>query len=191
MCGRFSLTTSIETICKRFDAIFQGAEWHPRYNIAPAQEILTVVSDQFGTRKIVPMLWGLIPHWSKDRKAGYKTINARAETLKEKPSFKVAFKRQRCLIPTDGYYEWKEVENRKIPLRFVLRDRSLFAMAGLWDVWHDPEKNQDITSFTIITTVANSLTEPLHDRMPAILRREHEHEWLNPKLNDPAVLQNM
>jgi putative SOS response-associated peptidase YedK len=191
MCGRFSLTESIEAICKRFNAIFEGEEWHPRYNIAPAQKILTVIADRTAARRLVPMHWGLIPGWSKDKKIGYKMINARAETLQEKASFKNPLKRQRCLIPADGFYEWKKEDSGKKPLRVVMKKGGLFAMAGLWDRWSDKEDGKIVHSFTIVTTQSNSLLKAIHDRMPAILLPEEEHLWLDPALENVEMLEKL
>ncbi|MDP2721801.1 MAG: SOS response-associated peptidase, partial [Bacteroidales bacterium] len=128
--------------------------------------------------------WGLVPFWAKDPKIGNKLINTRAETILEKPSFKAAFTRRRCLIPANGFFEWKK-EKQKTPFRIFLKNEDLFAMAGLWETWQD-SKNKVLHTFSIITTAPNPLMKTIHDRMPVILTREHEKVWLTE--NDPAIL---
>ena len=182
MCGRFSVAAELETVRVRFCLARDLLDWNPRYNIAPTQKTLTI-TNQEGAAHANLMTWGLIPHWSKDKKSGYQMINARAETLTTKRSFKHCLKSQRCLVVADGFYEWKQ----KTPFRVILKDQGLFAFAGLWDTWHGPE-GEIVTSFTIITVPANILVAPLHDRMPAILTPEAENLWLDPKLLDPIPL---
>jgi putative SOS response-associated peptidase YedK len=133
------------------------------------------------------MKWGLIPFWAKDPRIGNRLINARAETIAEKPSFKSALKANRCLVPASGFYEWKEIGGRKMPFLFQLKDISLFSFAGLYDVWKDEQKNE-IKTFTIITTNANSFMAPIHDRMPVILTPENENIWLDNAINDVPQL---
>ncbi len=133
------------------------------------------------------MHWGLIPSWAKDPSIGNKMINARAETLLEKPSFKRLVGKRRCLVLTDGFYEWRKEGKRKVPMRMLLKTRELFAFAGLWDRWKKPDGNE-FQSFTIITIDANDLLRPIHDRMPVILGRDGEEKWLNPDLKDPSEL---
>lgn len=190
MCGRFTLTANPESITKEFAISSQfHSEYQARFNIAPSQPILSVVSD--GARRRAGYLkWGLIPFWAKDEKIGYKLINARAETLHEKVSFKQAYKKRRCLILADGFYEWKRVGAKKQPVRITLKDHGLFAMAGLWEKWRSPE-GKDIYSCTIITTKPNELMENIHDRMPAILTKEAEAIWLDRNIEDPYVLQHV
>jgi putative SOS response-associated peptidase YedK len=188
MCGRFTLFTDIEEIKERFD--IQGSfdeEYQFSYNIAPSQSVLSVIND--GVRNRLGYLrWGLIPFWAKDEKAGYKMINARAETIAEKASFKNAYKKKRCLIIADSFYEWKKTPERKIPMRIKLKNHALFGMAGLWESWKSPE-GISIYSCSVITTVPNELMTSIHDRMPVILKPEDEKDWLNPSINDPAYLQ--
>ncbi|MCY9006072.1 SOS response-associated peptidase [Peribacillus frigoritolerans] len=188
MCGRFTLFTDIEEIKERFD--IQGSfdeEYQFSYNIAPSQSVLSVIND--GVRNRLGYLrWGLIPFWAKDEKAGYKMINARAETIAEKASFRNAYKKKRCLIIADSFYEWKKIPERKIPMRIKLKNHAPFGMAGLWESWKSPE-GISIYSCSVITTVPNELMTSIHDRMPVILKPEDEKDWLNPSINDPAYLQ--
>ena len=188
MCGRFTLFTDIEEIKERFN--IQGPfdeEYQFSYNIAPSHSVLSVIND--GARNRLGYLrWGLIPFWAKDEKLGYKMINARAETIAEKASFKNAYKKKRCLIIADSFYEWKKEPGRKIPMRIKLKNHSPFGMAGLWESWKSPE-GINIYSCSVITTVPNELMTSIHDRMPVILKPEDEKDWLNPSINDPAFLQ--
>ncbi|WP_258833637.1 SOS response-associated peptidase [Peribacillus frigoritolerans] len=188
MCGRFTLFTDIEEIKERFD--IQGSfdeEYQFSYNIAPSQSVLSVIND--GVRNRLGYLrWGLIPFWAKDEKAGYKMINSRAETIAEKASFRNAYKKKRCLIIADSFYEWKKTPERKIPMRIKLKNHAPFGMAGLWESWKSPE-GISVYSCSIITTVPNELMTSIHDRMPVILKPEDEKDWLNPSINDPAYLQ--
>ncbi|WHY58937.1 SOS response-associated peptidase [Peribacillus simplex] len=188
MCGRFTLFTDIEDIKDRFD--IQGSfdeEYQFSYNIAPSHSVLSVIND--GTRNRLGYLrWGLIPFWAKDEKVGYKMINARAETIAEKTSFKNAYKKKRCLIIADSFYEWKKTPERKIPMRIKLKNHAPFGMAGIWESWKSPE-GLSIYSCSVITTVPNELMKSIHDRMPVILKPEDEKDWLNPSINDPAYLQ--
>lgn len=188
MCGRFTLFTDIEEIKERFD--IQGSfdeEYQFSYNIAPSQSVLSVIND--GVRNRLGYLrWGLIPFWAKDEKAGYKMINARAETIAEKASFRNSYKKKRCLIIADSFYEWKKTPERKIPMRIKLKNHAPFGMAGLWESWKSPE-GISIYSCSVITTVPNELMTSIHDRMPVILKPEDEKDWLNPSINDPAYLQ--
>ncbi|MEY8189945.1 SOS response-associated peptidase [Peribacillus simplex] len=188
MCGRFTLFTDIEEIKDRFD--IQGSfdeEYQFSYNIAPSQSVLSVIND--GARNRLGYLrWGLIPFWAKDEKVGYKMINARAETIAEKTSFKNAYKKKRCLIIADSFYEWKKTPERKIPMRIKLKNHAPFGMAGIWESWKSPE-GLSIYSCSVITTVPNELMTSIHDRMPVILKPEDEKDWLNPSINDPAYLQ--
>lgn len=179
MCGRFTLTAEIEELKRRFRALFMAREYIKRYNIAPSQMVLTVVND--GRQNLMGyMRWGLIPFWAKDPSIGNRLINARGETVHEKPAFRQAFQRRRCLILADSFYEWKKDGNgNKIPYRILLKSKTPFAMAGLYEKWVSPE-NEEIFSCTILTTDANELIRPLHDRMPVILGEEGEKHWLNP-----------
>jgi putative SOS response-associated peptidase YedK len=178
MCGRFTLFSDLNIIFDRFD-IGQPVEleYLPRYNIAPSQQILAVVND--GSRnKLGYLRWGLIPSWAKDARIGYKLINARSETILEKPSFKNSFLHRRCLIPADGFYEWKQEYNKKVPVWIHLKNKEPFALAGLWERWISPA-GETIVSCTIITTKANDKISSIHERMPVILPRDREKSWLD------------
>jgi putative SOS response-associated peptidase YedK len=185
MCGRFTLTTNLGAIAKRFGVARFLEEVGPRYNIAPTQTVIVVNDD--GARHLTQMRWGLIPSWAKDPAIGNRMINARAETVATKPAFRVALRKRRCLIPADGFYEWQPVGRRKQPVYIALTSRESFGFAGLWEAWTAPD-GQEIKSCTIITTEANELLKPIHDRMPVILTREAEGLWLDPKVQDPAIL---
>jgi putative SOS response-associated peptidase YedK len=181
MCGRFSLYDifGLEVL---FNLVLP--DWvKPRYNIAPSQEILAIINN--GGRQAVQFKWGLIPFWAKEMVPGM--INARAETVDIKPSFKQSLKSRRCLIPADGFYEWKnEGGSRKKPYRITLKDGNVFAFAGLWDRWRSPE-GETINSCAIITTSANTLMEPIHNRMPVILPKEAEEAWLVADTDTPTL----
>jgi putative SOS response-associated peptidase YedK len=160
-----------------------------RYNVAPQQPIASVRTTE-GERELAMLRWGLIPSWSKDPKIGYQLTNARAETIAEKPSFRTAFKQRRCMIPASGFYEWKRVGKQKQPFYIHPRgEDDLFSFAGLWESWHDPE-GEIVESSAIITTEANELMRPIHDRMPVILNWEREEEWLNPR-SEPDSLRTL
>ena len=186
MCGRYTQTADPAKLTQRFRLEPPNSDIIRRYNIAPTQNAPVIAND--APQRLRLMRWGLIPSWAKDETIGNRMINARAETLAEKPSFKKPLERRRCLVLADGFYEWRKVAARaKIPVRIVLKSREPFAFAGLWDVWRDPEEH-DIPTFAIITTAANELLEPIHDRMPVILRPEDEEKWLDPKPTDPVKL---
>jgi putative SOS response-associated peptidase YedK len=157
----------------------------PRYNVAPTQTVVTVTSD--GARQIEQMRWGLIPKWAKDASIGAKMINARAETLSEKPAFREAFKRRRCLIPADGFYEWQTLGKRKQAWHVKLQSGEPFAFAGLWEQWTAPE-GEPVRTCTIVTTTPNELMSQFHHRMPVILHPADEATWLDQALADPERL---
>lgn len=174
MCGRYNLTASSEAIVEHFQLLRQ-VKFQPSYNIAPAQKILNIVELEDKSRKAVNLFWGLVPSWSKDSKNSSHLINARMETVREKPSFRSAFKLRRCLIPANGFYEW-ERRNGKQAFHIHRQDQQLFAFAGIWEQWqHEAET---LYSCTIITTVAAELMQPIHERMPVIITPEHYHDWL-------------
>lgn len=150
-------------------------EFKPTYNAAPTQSLPVITQDE--PRTIDLYRWGLIPNWAKEPKVGNQMINARAETLLQKPSFRDSFKRRRCLVLTDGFYEWKQTSNQKIPYRISIRDNNLFAFAGIWDVWRTLG-GETLRSFSIITTEPNQAVRSLHNRMPVILKKDNEHRWL-------------
>ncbi|MCI0455232.1 MAG: SOS response-associated peptidase [Candidatus Dadabacteria bacterium] len=187
MPGRFSQTTELEVLKDRFRFPSNGITLNPRYNIAPGQLSPIVIKD--GGNNLKMMRWGLVPSWAKDASIGYKMINARAETLTQKPSFKNSFKERRCLVIADGFYEWEKSEKKvfKIPYRFVLRSREPFAFAGLWDSWKAPD-GSILLSFTIITIEPNDLMKPIHDRMPVLLKQSDEDIWLDNDFRDVEKL---
>lgn len=185
MCGRYSLTADIGELARRFGFDGDHVDLEPRYNIAPTQGVLTVVGGE--NRRGGLMRWGLIPHWAKNVSIGSRMINARAETVAEKPAFRVALRRRRCLVLADGFYEWRRTGAGKRPMRIVMRSGEPFAFAGLWSVWKDPDGNR-IPSCAIVTTEANDLLRPIHDRMPVILPRELEDLWLDEGVDDPGGL---
>ncbi|WP_264804600.1 SOS response-associated peptidase [Cytobacillus sp. NCCP-133] len=188
MCGRFTLTETINNLQRVFEFEYFGGEIVPRYNIAPSQNILTVMNN--GKQRIGrQMKWGLVPFWAKDEKIGYKMINARAEGIDSKPSFKTPFKRKRCLILADGFYEWKKTEEGKQPYRFILKNEKPFAFAGVWDTWNNGDHS--LMSCTIITTEPNEVTEEVHDRMPVILNEGDYNDWLNPNFTDVEYLKSL
>ena len=185
MCGRATLTKIEKEIEKRFMATFYSDELKrynplPSFNIAPTHihPVLTGTNNQH----LSLFRWGLIPHWAKEASIGSKMINARMETLREKNAFKNALEQRRCLVPFDGFYEWKKTDYGKIPHRIVLKDQEIFSIAGLWETWPSPS-GERISSFTLITIPANEFMAPIHDRMPAILQADVERKWIDPKLS--------
>jgi putative SOS response-associated peptidase YedK len=184
MCGRFTLTTDIRTIAETF-GVAPTLEAAPRYNIAPTQEVVSILRN--GTAHLEWLQWGLIPSWAQDEAIGSKMINARAETLAEKPSFKRLLRTRRCLLPADGFYEWKKGAGGKIPMYITLKDGSPFAFAGLWDLWHSPDGRQ-IRTCTIITTQPNDVVAPIHERMPVILTPDVRAMWLDSAIQDEHAL---
>ncbi len=187
MCGRFSLAVVSESLCALFK-LAREIELPPRYNIAPSQEVGAVRAAADGTSELVLLRWGLIPHWAKDPSIGARTINARAETLAEKHSFRTAFRKRRCLIPADGFYEWSQREGKKQPYFVRMREGEPFAMAGLWERWQEPG-GHDVESCAIVTCGANELLRPVHHRMPVILPADDFDRWLDPAENDSRTLQ--
>jgi len=189
MCGRYTLAADPAKIAERFGLDPQDAGPPPRYNIAPGQDVPIIVNE--GRNRVRILRWGLVPSWAKDAAFGRRLINARAETLRDKPSFREAFARRRCLIPADGFYEWRrEPGQKRVPMRFAFKSREPFAFAGLWESWRDPQ-GRDIKTFTIVTTEANDLVRPHHPRMPAILRPETEAAWLDSGSDDPSRLASL
>ena len=175
MCGRFTLATPAPDLQLAFNLDEVPPLYVPRYNIAPTQPVAVITSDY--PNHLDFMRWGLVPSWAKDISIGSKLINARGETLMEKPSFRTAAKRRRCLIPADGFYEWDRGEKPSQPYYVQVNDGQPFAMAGLWEIWESSEGDL-LKSCTIITTEANSVLSKIHDRMPVILPKEHWYDWL-------------
>ena len=187
MCGRFTLFEPDQVLAREF-GVSDFPPRSPRYNIAPSQQITAVRATPSGSgREIALLRWGLIPSWSKDPAAGNRLINARAETAREKPSFRNAFRRHRCLIPTSGFYEWQRQERGKQPYFIRMRNGHPFAFAGLWDRWESPDEVA-VETCTILTTAANDVLAPIHDRMPAIVAPREYDRWLDPSLKDPDAL---
>jgi putative SOS response-associated peptidase YedK len=180
VCGRFSNQAPSSTIRERFQ-VELPADYRERTNVAPTQPVLAIRHHE-DSNEAVMLRWGLIPVWASDVKVGFKMINARAETLAEKSSFRGLLETRRCLIPADGFYEWRVgTDGKKVPLWFWVDSGSLFSFAGLWTAWHDREHDERVESCTIITTAANELVAPVHDRMPVILDRNAEQAWLDPE----------
>lgn len=190
MCGRFTLIASPEDLINRFELI-DGIPFDiiPRYNAAPSQ-FLSAIINVNGNNRIGQLKWGLVPSWAKDEKMAFNMINAKSETLREKPSFKGLLKRKRCLIPADGFYEWKKLDNRKQPMRIMMKTGEIFSFAGLYDTWINPEGDK-VHTCTIITTKPNELVADIHDRMPAILKREDESVWLDRNVQDGDLLESL
>lgn len=184
MCGRYTLLADELDIIKAFDLNQEWIEnYHPSYNVAPGQDVLAIIHD--GKEKRAGYLrWGLVPSWAKDEKIGYKMINARSETAHEKPSFKQLMTGKRCLIIADSFYEWQKTDNGKQPKRIQVKNRELFAFAGLWDKWVQDEKT--LFTCTILTKDANTFMQDIHHRMPVILPKAKEEAWIEPRFEKPA-----
>ncbi|MBS1796143.1 MAG: SOS response-associated peptidase [Acidobacteria bacterium] len=189
MCGRFASRAKPEEVEREFKVGKLNPKiFEPRYNIAPTQTIAAVIES--GGARIAGLLrWGLIPAWAKDDSMAARMINARAETLAEKPSFRSAFRARRCIVPASGFYEWaKKGAGAKQPFYFYLKDKDLFGFAGLWEEWLDKATGELVETCTIITTEANAVLEPVHDRMPVILKPENYDEWLDEDEKDTKRL---
>src|SRR5690606_26418140 len=190
VCGRYSLFTDYAILIDRFNvekmAVDEG-EYTPSYNVAPSQQIIAIINDGHKNR-LGSLRWGLIPPWAKDEKIGYKMINARSETVAEKPSFRNAFKKKRCLVVADSFYEWQRKDGEKIPMRIKLKNGEPFAFAALWESWKAPD-GKTVNTCSILTTEANSLMKSIHDRMPVILTKEEEEMWLDPNVEDVERLK--
>jgi len=173
MCGRFSIISNSKSLAEHFDLVKSG-EYISSHNVTPSSDI-PVIRTNDGQRELANCHWGLIPHWAKDTKI--KPINAKAETITEKPFFRSSYKNKRCLIPANGFYEWKGSKGHKQPYYFKLEEDKLFAFAGLWDHWENEDKI--IESCTIITTSANEVMKPIHNRMPVMLKPDNYDKWLH------------
>jgi putative SOS response-associated peptidase YedK len=187
MCGRFTLKTPASDVA-RLLGLLSPVRLEARYNIAPTQQVPAVRALPDGTRQLTLLAWGLVPSWAENPSAAARLVNARAETVATKPAFRESFRRRRCLIPADGFYEWQRRGRSKIPFHIRLADGRPFAMAGLWDRWH--KGGLTIESCTIITTEANELVRPLHDRMPVILPPEAYDDWLDPNVEGRQLLES-
>ncbi len=188
MCGRFSLKSTMQAIEAEFSIDRSDIVIEPRYNIAPTQNVAVIFNN--GQNYQTFFKWGLIPSWTKDPTIGNRMINARAETISEKPSFKTALKKRRCLILADGFYEWKRIKDAKIPTYIFLNNQKPFAFAGLWDNWKSPE-GKIIYTCAIITTIPNELIASIHNRMPVILQKQFIDLWLDPSYQNETELSNI
>ena len=190
MCGRFTQTAPPDVIAEHFH-LDEPPLFKPRYNIAPSQQVAAIrINHDAAKRECIMLRWGLIPSWAKDPKIGNQCINAKAETVAEKPSFRSAFKKRRCLVIADGFYEWQIHGTRKQPMWIGLRDRRPFAFAGLWEHW-SPNHGEPIESCTIITTQPNVLMQSIHNRMPVILAPQDYETWLDPAFQQVATLNTL
>lgn len=196
MCGRYTLSQSAEALAEKFQ-LDEVPSLESQYNVAPTRSVATIVIDQHSHKRILRLLqWGLIPSWAKDPKIGSKMINARSETVSEKPSFRAAFRHRRCLVLADGFYEWqrgsptgqRRSQEKKQPYYIRMKNEQPFAFAGLWEHWQGPGGSV-IDSCTHLTTEPNELVRPLHDRMPVILKPENYELWLDPGIQQPEQLQ--
>ena len=191
MCNRYRLTHSKQYLSDRFQATGDEIEDRPRYNIAPTQPVLIVRKEQGKKiRHFTTMRWGLIPSWAKDMSIGTKTLNARSETVTTKPAFRDSILAKRCLIPADGFYEWRKMGSVKQPYCFEVGEGEVFALAGLWDQWTSPD-GEVIESCTILTTTPNSLVADLHDRMPVIVPSDKYELWLDPDVTDFKAIRDI
>lgn len=213
MCGRFVSSSSPETIAEYFGATFGGETLPPNHNVAPTNDVYGVVAEPDGSTRLEAFHWGLVPSWAKDRKIGAKLINARAETLAAKPAFKGVFRRHRCIVPMDGFYEWQagsadgpltaKGKPAKQPMFIHSRGGEPLAVAGLWAAWKDPAAQDTrsadgdggpdgwLHSVTVVTTAANATMRPIHDRMPVILPHSAWAEWLDPNMHDTERLSEL
>jgi putative SOS response-associated peptidase YedK len=197
MCGRYRLSRRKQVVEEYFESasedisedISEEEEWSPRYNIAPTQPVAAV--RQAGASRMLSMMrWGLVPSWASDISVGARHINGRSETVLEKPAFRDSFRARRCLIPADGFYEWKKSGKQRQPFHFGMKDDSLFAFAGVWDRWKSPA-GQVLESCSILTTAPNELLEDVHDRMPVILPRRHYQAWLTAPATEAGRLADL
>jgi putative SOS response-associated peptidase YedK len=188
MCGRFVQYASIETLQQNFNIHTTGSDVIPNYNVAPTQKILTIIKHD-NENKLDKFHWGLVPFWAKDISIGSRMINARAETVSQKPSFRNAFKKRRCLIPADGFYEWKGEKGNKQPYYVSIPTGEPFAFAGLWETWTEKDEESVYKSCTIITTAASESIREIHHRMPVILNPEAYEKWIDFDIHNPKELQ--
>lgn len=192
MCGRYALFADYNVILERFDIdqmSFAEQDYEQSYNIAPSHQVAAIVNDGSKNR-LGKLKWGLIPPWAKEAKIGYKMINARAETASEKPSYRNAFKKKRCLVVADSFYEWRKNDNGKTPMLIKMKSSEPFAFAGIWESWKSPE-GEVVHSCSILTTKPNKVMESIHDRMPVILSKEAEKIWLDPNVQDIELLESL
>jgi len=188
MCGRFVLTANPEVVQQAFNLTTPPAQMQPRYNIAPTQPVMVITNEN--PKEVTYHKWGLIPSWAKDMSMASKMINARSESAAEKPAFRAAFRRRRCIIPTDGFYEWQEHGKEKTPMFVHRPNNELYGMAGLWEIWHDPDGGE-LRTCTVLTTEANAFMQQYHHRMPVIIHPEDYALWLSPDEEPLPVLQGL
>jgi putative SOS response-associated peptidase YedK len=190
MCGRYTLKSPVERLAEKFH-LTDALSLKPRYNIAPSQPVAVVrrLPDN-SDRKLAMLRWGLIPAWVKDSASGAQPINAKAETAAEKPMFRDAFRHRRCLVPADGFYEWRQEDKRKQPVYICMKDREPFAFAGLWERWEGSD-GRTIESCALLTTEPNDLLRPVHDRMPVILDPKDYDLWLDPDVRDAEKVRRL
>jgi len=186
MCGRFNLIAKSDDIIEHFQ-LQKLPRYQPSYNIAPATKILNIVQLDDQSLKAVNLFWGLVPSWAKDSKNSHHLINARAETVREKPSFRAAFHKRRCLVVASGFYEWQKLESGKQAFHIHRQDKQLFAFAGLWEQWQ--HEQDTLYSCTIITTAATGIMQPIHERMPVVIAPERYQQWLDKSASEQQVFQ--
>jgi len=190
MCGRFAFYSPAEAAAALFGV--EGApSLEPRYNIAPTQDVAAIRHDGEGRRELVEFRWGLVPFWAKEKSIGNRMINARAETVAEKPAYRAAFRKRRCLVLADGFYEWKKEGNGKTPWYISAEDGDPIAFAGLWESWRDKESDEKLETATILTTAADRFMAELHHRMPVVLRQEGADRWLAMDEVEPGELASI
>jgi len=191
MCGRYRLSRRKQVIEERFDSVSGDEEWSPRYNIAPTQPVPIIRQNPKEPRRELTLVrWGLVPPWAKDSSGAAMVINARSETAATKPAFRDALKFRRCLVPADGFYEWRPIGKTKQPYCFEVNEGELFAFAGLWDRWRDPS-GSTIETCSILTTTPNAVTSTIHDRMPVILDSDSYDLWLDPGMKDVGAVSEL
>jgi putative SOS response-associated peptidase YedK len=189
MCGRYRLSRRKQVVEEYFESTSDEEDWNPRYNIAPTQPVATI--RQAGASRVLSaMRWGLVPSWASDISIGSRLINGRSETVLEKPAFRDGFRTRRCLIPADGFYEWKKTGKERLPFHFAMKDNSLFAFAGIWDRWKSPA-GQELESCSILTTTPNELLDGVHDRMPVILPQRLYQTWLTAPASEAQRLAEL
>lgn len=186
MCGRYGLAVKGDDLAELLE-LDHVPDIAPRYNIAPTQDVAVVRTSRPQSRVLTTLKWGLVPFWARDSDIAHRLINARCETVHEKKAFRWALRQRRCLIPSDGFYEWKKVKTDRLPHHFGLRDAQPFCMAGLWERWQSADGRR-LATCTILTTQANPLVAQVHDRMPVILRPDQHALWMDHSVQDPAVL---
>ncbi len=191
MCGRYRLSRRKQILEEHFDSVSGMEDWNPRYNIAPTQSVPVIRQNpKEAVRELSLFHWGLVPSWVKDPSVAARMINARSETASTKPAFSEALKFRRCLVPADGFYEWRKTGKVKEPYCFEINDGRLFAFAGIWERWNDPS-GKPLETCSILTTTPNAVTSAVHDRMPVILNPDNYDLWLDPGLKDAALVSDL